>query len=211
MSEDRFFNQVRETLHDYAPEVPQGIYGAMRKKLWWSNFTKLSATRFNMWYAVLIVGLGSFLIAKEYSVSSCPTTQQGEKEQSAIPKFKSFDTICAPKANTAIDNSKLNSTVSNEAVAVISKGHSVRHYGKNSTNNQLTPTPVEVVTPASELVPEVMTTLPTETVTVTPEELPTAEAPVQGETRKGKAFLIEIPVDDSLNAKKVDEATKKKD
>lgn len=58
MSDERFYNQVRNTLSNYAPEVPQAAYGKMRRALWWSNFTKLSLTRFNMWYLVALLGLG---------------------------------------------------------------------------------------------------------------------------------------------------------
>ena len=57
MSEDRFFQHVRSTMTDYRPEVPEAVYSGIRKKLWWSNFTRLSATRFNIWYlSILITG-----------------------------------------------------------------------------------------------------------------------------------------------------------
>ena len=55
MSEDRFNNQVRSIMANYQPEVPASVYGAMRKKMWWSNFTRLSATRFNIWYLALLL------------------------------------------------------------------------------------------------------------------------------------------------------------
>jgi hypothetical protein len=57
MSDERFYDQVRSTMSGYAPEVPQAAYGKMRRALWWSNFTKLSVTRFNMWYLVAILGM----------------------------------------------------------------------------------------------------------------------------------------------------------
>jgi len=60
MSEDRFFQQVNAAMSDYSPEVPASVYAGMRKKLWWSNFTRLSATRFNVWYAALIL-TGGFM------------------------------------------------------------------------------------------------------------------------------------------------------
>jgi hypothetical protein len=62
MSEDRFFQNIRSVLVEYKPEVPQSVYTGVRKKLWWSNFTRISATRFNIWYAVLIVTASSLLI-----------------------------------------------------------------------------------------------------------------------------------------------------
>lgn len=58
MSDERFFAQVKSTLHGYAPGVADGVYEGMRRKLWWSNFTKLSASRFNMWYMLLLIAAG---------------------------------------------------------------------------------------------------------------------------------------------------------
>ncbi len=58
MSDERFYDQVRSTMSGYAPEVPQAAYGKMRRALWWSNFTKLSVSRFNMWYLIALLGLG---------------------------------------------------------------------------------------------------------------------------------------------------------
>lgn len=61
MSEDRFYQQVRSTMTDYSEDVPASVYAAMRKKLWWSNFMQLSITRFNVWYAlVLVSGLAAY-------------------------------------------------------------------------------------------------------------------------------------------------------
>jgi hypothetical protein len=56
MSEERFYNQMREQLFDYSPEVPQSVYSGMRRKLWWSDFTSFKAFRFNMWYLLIMVG-----------------------------------------------------------------------------------------------------------------------------------------------------------
>ncbi len=58
MSEERFYQQVKDVMYNYSPEVPHQVYGKMRRALWWSNFTKLSATRFNMWYLLLLLGAG---------------------------------------------------------------------------------------------------------------------------------------------------------
>jgi hypothetical protein len=55
MSEDRFFQQVNSVMANYSPEVPEGVYSGMRKKLWWSNFTRFSLTRLNMWYMLLAI------------------------------------------------------------------------------------------------------------------------------------------------------------
>jgi hypothetical protein len=63
MSDERFFSQVKATLGDYAPSVPGSVYTGMRRKLWLANFTRLSATRFNMWYALLLISIGSGVAA----------------------------------------------------------------------------------------------------------------------------------------------------
>ena len=72
MSEDRFFQQVNAAMTDYSPEVPASVYAGMRKKLWWSNFTRLSATRFNVWYAALILtgGLAWFAVGNAKTTAS---------------------------------------------------------------------------------------------------------------------------------------------
>jgi hypothetical protein len=61
MSEERFYNQMREQLFDYSPEVPQSVYSGMRRKLWWAGFTSFKAFRFNMWYLLMMVGGASAL------------------------------------------------------------------------------------------------------------------------------------------------------
>lgn len=63
MSDERFFEQFKNTLSNYAPEVPQAAYGKMRRALWWSNFTRLSLTRFNMWYLIALLGVGGGALA----------------------------------------------------------------------------------------------------------------------------------------------------
>jgi hypothetical protein len=59
MSEERFFNSVRESLVNYSPEAPQHVYQSMRKRLWWSNFVKLDMSRLNLWYLLLGIGVAT--------------------------------------------------------------------------------------------------------------------------------------------------------
>jgi hypothetical protein len=56
MSDEKFFSQVKNALEHYAPEAPAAVYDGMRKRLWWSNFTRLSMTRLNMWTILLLLG-----------------------------------------------------------------------------------------------------------------------------------------------------------
>lgn len=68
MSEDRFYQNVRSTMSEYHPEAPASVYEGMRKKLWWSNFTRLSVTRFNIWYVALILGTTVAVLSQTSSV-----------------------------------------------------------------------------------------------------------------------------------------------
>ena len=101
MSEDRFFQQVNAAMSDYSPEVPASVYAGMRKKLWWSNFTRLSATRFNVWYAALILtgGLVWFTIGtantgststeavnvSDVAIVESPAVEPAEDGQNQLP------------------------------------------------------------------------------------------------------------------------------
>jgi hypothetical protein len=67
MSDERFFAQVKTTLSDYSPEVPAAVYSGMRRKLWWAQFTRLSATRFNMWYLLLMLGISGGVAMNYFS------------------------------------------------------------------------------------------------------------------------------------------------
>jgi len=124
MSEDRFFQQVNAAMTDYRPEVPESVYAGMRKKLWWSNFTRLSATRFNVWYAALLVtgGLAWFVsnnantndrpaagvIVNEASMVESPVVETSAGSLNQVPA--SSTTAEAPKQST-----------SNVAPSVVSK------------------------------------------------------------------------------------------
>jgi hypothetical protein len=76
MSDERFFNQVKATMSAYSPEVPAAVYGGMRRKLWWRNFTKLSATRLNVWYLALALGTGA-VVATHFFGSSAQAERSG--------------------------------------------------------------------------------------------------------------------------------------
>ena len=102
MSEDRFFQNIRSTMVEFRPEVPQSVYSGMRKKLWWSNFTKISATRFNLWYAVLIVTSASLLI--NFSLTDAtPESDGAQSAQSELPKVLNEDLPASPaqESNTS--------------------------------------------------------------------------------------------------------------
>lgn len=58
MSEDLFFNKVKETMHGYSPEVSAEVYGAMRKKYARSKFFSWNASSLNVWYVALVAVMG---------------------------------------------------------------------------------------------------------------------------------------------------------
>jgi hypothetical protein len=88
MSEDRFFQHVRSTMADYRPEVPEAVYSSVRKKLWWSNFTRLSATRFNVWYlAILLTGSVGimFFVQRDEPVATQTVSQTEVSSGETLP------------------------------------------------------------------------------------------------------------------------------
>jgi hypothetical protein len=54
MTEERFFNEVRNRMEGFAPQVPSSVYAGMRRKLWWSNFSRFRAAHLNVWYVALV-------------------------------------------------------------------------------------------------------------------------------------------------------------
>lgn len=78
MSDERFFKQMKSVLHDYQPAVDASVYSGMRRKLWWSNFTKLSFHRFNMYYLlVLLLGASAAVMLCNNSA----TAERANKHQ----------------------------------------------------------------------------------------------------------------------------------
>lgn len=93
MSDEKFFSQVKSSMESYTPEAPAEVYAGMRKKLWWSGFTKLSATRFNMWYLILLLGIGGGAFA--YS-NTCEAPASTVKAEPLAPAVAPTNTTVAP-------------------------------------------------------------------------------------------------------------------
>jgi len=96
MSDEKFFSQVKGSLESYAPEVPQEVYSKMRRKLWWSGFTKLSAARFNMWYLILLVGLGGGLMAYSNTCDAPASTVKMEPLTPVVNPSTTTNLVSAP-------------------------------------------------------------------------------------------------------------------
>lgn len=78
MSEEKFFQNVKASLYDFAPEVPQSVYSGMRRKLWISNFMTWKWASLNIWYVLLLVGVGTGV-----AFSSSESSIQADKAQSS--------------------------------------------------------------------------------------------------------------------------------
>jgi len=151
MSEDRFFQQVNAAMTDYRPEVPASVYAGMRKKLWWSNFTRLSATRFNVWYAALLVTGGLvWFAAHNANTNVRPAAgvivNEAASAESPVVETSSGSLNQVPASSTTIENPK--QTTSNAAPSVVPKATTDALIGETAA---LTEQPESIgETPASE-------------------------------------------------------------
>lgn len=72
MSEEKFFQKVQSELSGYSPEVPAHVYAGMRRKYGWAKFTTWNATKWNVWYLVMLLGISTGIA---YSASSSMSTE----------------------------------------------------------------------------------------------------------------------------------------
>lgn len=97
MSDERFFQTVKSSLHDYQPAVDASVYSGMRRKLWWSNFTKLNFARFNMYYLILmLLGTGAVVA---YNNQDCQADDVATHAPAAV--IESTVSTHAPSASAA--------------------------------------------------------------------------------------------------------------
>ena len=119
MSDERFFSQVKSTMFDYAPAVADHVYHSMRRKFWWNKFTTLSATRFNMWYLLLMVAAGGAIAVNYYGSTALanmpaqsnspefvviPLSSKGDSEVAICIADASFKPCCSAKNEMATAN-----------------------------------------------------------------------------------------------------------
>lgn len=97
MSEEKFFQNVKASLYDFAPEVPQSVYSGMRRKLWISNFMTWKWASLNIWYVLLLVGIGTGV-----AFSSSESSIQADKAQSSPIQTSRME---MPVANATTQNS----------------------------------------------------------------------------------------------------------
>jgi len=138
MSDDRFYNQVRSTMANYQPEVPASVYGAMRKKLWWSNFTKLSATRFNIWYLGIMIS--GAVAAWAFLPQSAAIETAAETQPAAVPAFVQPVIEQAPAAVRAVP-------VTQTETQTTAVNHSEKKHQQPIESEQHTENTAEVIAP----------------------------------------------------------------
>ena len=55
-SEERFLQNIRGQFEHFSPEVPASVYKGMRRRMFWGNFMRFDASRFNAWYLLALMG-----------------------------------------------------------------------------------------------------------------------------------------------------------
>jgi len=183
MSEDRFYSQVRAAMSEHRPEVPASVYHGMRKKIWWSNFTRLSITRFNIWYALFILGgLGTWVGVG----NSNQHTEQPAEQTSAQPVQEQIVIPSEPLAPTAVAE-ETNQT--NSAAPALKSKEVVVNKKKNTPQQEVSAEHADV---------------PTSTDTEKQLEVPvtTAEAQTEQPVKKGSKRGLKITTYNSGENKK---------
>jgi hypothetical protein len=141
MSDERFFAQVKSTLENYAPAVNQEAYAGMRRKLWWSNFTKLSATRMNMWYLILLLAAGAGATAYYFNGSA----SANRPTAGGAPSFQ----VTVPNATQASNTAAIGSCTSNTNVAACCASNGSSKSSACSTSNGMNASVTPLVNPAT--------------------------------------------------------------
>jgi hypothetical protein len=200
MSDERFFSNVKSSLYDFAPVVPEETYKGMRRRLWMSNFTRLSATRFNMWYLLLALAGGSAAVVYSYN-SNAPAAQvviEGEPAMSASPvvgvennAVVSHSTNCSASGSSASccsANKSASSSAScfskkenpNNAISAKTDKETMVSEGSLGSAPAQAETPLTAVTEAAETLEETM------------EESPVLPDEVSKKSRKGRGLPITV-------------------
>ena len=148
MSEDRFFQQVKSVMSDYRPEVPGHVYEGARKKMWWSNFMRFDASRLNVWYIALTVGVAATIIMNVGQPASTAA------ENLSVPVSSESEVAVSPAAAPAMTESAVNkegqapaevSTVRNTAVQKTAPSTA------NTTAEEVVTTDIATVEPTKEV------------------------------------------------------------
>lgn len=208
MSDERFFSQVKSTLQGYAPEVPESVYNGMRRKLWMSRFTKLSATRFNMWYLLLILASTSGAVAYYF---------QSESVASKMAPVNAFEWSVTPMASNGDGQQETVASADAIPMSCCSQSHAScaqkscsADQKSGSTANFLTKSAhpdgnlVSTTRHGVELLPTVMDQqIPVEELKTAPEEvIPAADQKVQPtietvKSKYGKPLVVTVLQDSS--------------
>jgi hypothetical protein len=147
MSDEKFFSQVKSSLEHYAPEAPATVYDGMRKKLWWSNFTRLSIARLNMWTILLLLGAMS---AVWFYSNSGTAAAIVAKPQVIKPELTNSSPVISQEENLA--SSEQPSETVEHATAPTASAPSTKKVGKSSKTRISTLSVADIMEPTEEVV-----------------------------------------------------------
>lgn len=128
MSEERFFAQVKSTMETFSPEVPQAVYAGMRRRVWWNKFTALDATRFNMWYLLLLVGVGSATAGYHFNGKAVAEKSNNVPQ---VPALNIAAPVSSAEINTTVEYNESAKTNACSSTVACSKDHG-SHTAKSS-------------------------------------------------------------------------------
>ncbi|HEY8404400.1 MAG TPA: hypothetical protein VIK71_07290 [Flavobacteriales bacterium] len=191
MNDEKFFSQVKNALEHYAPEAPAAVYEGMRKRLWWSNFTRLSLVRLNLWTGLLLLGV--IAAVWTYSLSG-NASAIAAKPQVIKPVLANPSAGPNNTEELASAESPMNSNTDDET------SKSVR---KENVTTKIRSTPsILNTTILTEETPEEITgpiIIPDFNATVTDTETESADTDMQMKPiKKRKKLPVEVITDDSL-------------
>ena len=128
MSEDRFFQQVKSVMSDYRPEVPGHVYEGARKKMWWSNFMRFDASRLNVWYIALTVGVATAIVLNVGQPASTAA------ENLVVPLSSEAEVAVSPSNAPAMTESAVNNERQAPAEAVTVRNTAVEKTASSTAN-----------------------------------------------------------------------------
>ena len=197
ISEERFFQNVKEQFQGFAPNVPSSVYKGMRRKLWMSNFLSFSASRMNVWYLLLLAGAttAAVLLIEQPEISAQKIGAQPRNIEltEVVPTvpvtFNCTDETvalaCCSESKKVVSHKHASSSVEN---AIVNAGNS----GSDKTHTDSTP---ETKT--------VDTNIPETLVAENPAEVATPTATIEPMVpMKPKRVNVPAPLFDQLNSSK---------
>ncbi len=195
MSDERIFTQVKASLYNFSPEVPEAAYKGMRRKLWMSNFTRLSATRFNMWYLLLALAGGTAVFAYNFNESASAESPRMNENPTFIAVPATINEIASENAGSTSCSTATTSACCSSAKAGPSATSCSNHHesADNSISAQATDrVKEEAIVSTPVLIAEEDQVIEASNEGVMP-EVEVVNPTIQ--QRKGKSWPVYVPKD----------------